>query len=192
MKVTLREQRYIAVGAVVVAALLIYYGFSLMLDNRADISSKVEQKRKILIKQRETLARKAAYLEELNISKQRLQNDMNRLLPSASSSVAASELGGIIENFANASGVEIIQRNPQAEKRIDDKITRVSIQIQANCVIDQLVQFLTAIENYDKHLTVTQFQIFSIGRFQNQVPRKLSPQITISGYMYSPAAKPQS
>jgi hypothetical protein len=195
LKITLKEKRYIAIGAVVVAALMIYYGFSSLLDYRADVRSKVEQKKKLLNRQRETLDHEAEYLKAMNLYSLRLQDDMNRLLNGKTPSIAASELGGIIENFANASGVEITQKNPQAEKRIDDKIIRVSIQIQASCLMDQLVPFLAAIESYQKYLTITQFQIqvFNIARFQNQSPvRKLSPTITISGYMYSPGAKSQS
>jgi Tfp pilus assembly protein PilO len=192
LKVTGREKRYIVIGLIIVAALLIGYGASLMLENRAEISGKVDQKKKTLLKQRETLTRKRIYQQDLELWKQRLQTDMNRLLPGASPNIAASELGQIIEGFANTSGVEIVQRNPQPEKRIDDKIVRISIQIQANCVMDQLVQFLSAIENYNKYLTITQFQVFNTARFQNQAPRKVTPLMTVSGYIYLPSAKPQS
>jgi hypothetical protein len=190
LKITPKEKRYIAIGAVVLAAALIFYGFSLIMENRAAVTKKVELKKRKLEKQSDILTQKALYIRQLDQYNQQLQNDMNRLLPGNSPNMAVSELGRVIDTFANTTGVDIIQKNPQPEKKIDDKLVRVSVQITASCFMDQLVQFLVAIKNYDKFLTVNQFQVLGTIRFPNQTQKKINPQLTISGYIYVPGTKP--
>ena len=56
------------------------------------------------------------------------------------------------------------------------------------CNMDQLVQFLTAVENYDKLLTVDEL---SIASFQIQKRWDTRPNVTISGYILSQEAKPE-
>jgi hypothetical protein len=196
LKVTAREKRSIAIGAVVIAAVLLFYASSWLLENRANVSTKVEQKKKLLLRQRETLDREAYYQKRLDQIRKQLQNNRKRLLPGDSPNVAGSDLGKILEDFANASGVEITLKTPMPEKKIDDKLMRVSVQIQTNCVIDQLVQFLTAIENYDKFLIVNEFTIYSTYRSSilssgGALQKRLSPTLVISGFINAPEIKPK-
>jgi hypothetical protein len=197
LKITAREKRYIAIGALIVAAVLVFYGISALLEDSTDISKKVEQKREKLVRQLEIMNRQSAYEQELSLYKMQLQKDMNRLLPGDNPNIAAADLGKILENFAAMSGVEITQKTPQGEKKIDDKLMRVSVQINTNCVLDQLVQFLASIKNYDKFLSVTEFQIYSSG-FRSpgfgsaQRRNEIHPTLTISGYISAPASKPKT
>ena len=48
--------------------------------------------------------------------------------------------------------------------------------------MDQLVQFLTEIENYDKFLTIDEFRI---GLARNRRDPGMRPNLTISGYINS-------
>ncbi len=176
-----------------VAAVLVFYVFSLLLEDSADISKKVELKKETLLKQREILTRKSIYETQLDLYKRQLQNDMSRMLPGDSPNVAISNLGKTLEDFANQSGVEITTKTPQNEKRVDDKLVRVSIQIQATCVLDQLVQFLAAIESHEKLLVVSEFRLYSVGLRAgfgpNQRRNEMRPSLTVSGYINVTAAK---
>jgi Tfp pilus assembly protein PilO len=191
LKITAREKKYIWMGAIVVVAVLVAYGITLLLAGRQSLSEKVEFKKKLLQKQYDTLAHKAAYEAKLELYKKQYQADMNRLLPNESPNVAVAELQKVLIDFANSSGVEISQKNPLAEKKIDDKLICVRVQIQTNFTMDQLVQFLTSIENYDKFITIDDFMI-SGGGYMN--PRALpgtpqrrnSSSLTISGYLNAP------
>jgi hypothetical protein len=196
LKITAREKKYLAICAVVVAAVLFFYAFSWLLENRADVSTKVEQKKKLLSRQRETLDLEADCQKRLDRLRLQLQNDKRRLLPGNSPNVAGSDLGKILEDFANGSGVEITLKTPMPEKKIDDRLMRVSVQIQTNCAIEQLVQFLTAIENYDKSLVVNEFTIYSTYRSSilssgGALQKRLSPTLIISGFINAPESKPK-
>jgi hypothetical protein len=197
LKITAREKRSIAIGAVVITAVLLFYAGSWLLENRANVSAKVEQKKKLLQRQRETLDSEADYKKSLDQLRKKLQNNKKRLLPGNSPNVASSDLGKILEDFANGSGVEITLKTPMPEKKIDDRLMRVSVQIQTNCAIEQLVQFLTAIENYDKSLIVNEFTIYSTYRSSilssgGALQKRLSPTLVISGFINAPESKPKT
>jgi hypothetical protein len=195
-KITAKEKKYIAMGAIVFVAALSFYGFSWLMENHATVINNVERQKQILAKQLEILNREASGKKQLDLYKKQLQVDKNRLLPSDNPNVASSDLGKIIENFANGSGVEITLKTPQQEKKIDDKLIRISVSIQVNCVLDQLVQFLTAIENHDKFLIVNELSIVSGYRSSilsagGALQRKLNPTMIISGFINAPEAKPK-
>jgi hypothetical protein len=194
LKITAKEKRYIVMGAVVVVAGLAFYGLSQLMENRAKVIRTLDNKKQLLLKQRDILNREASCKKQLELFKKQLQSDRSLLLPGDNTNVASSDLGKIIEDFANGSGVEITLKTPQAEKKIDDKLIRVSVQIQANCILDQLVQFLTAIENYDKFLIVNELTISSGYRSSILSPgsapqKRLNPSLVISGFINAPDIK---
>jgi hypothetical protein len=190
LKITAREKRYIGMGAVVVVAVLVIYGLSLLLANGDSLSETVKFKMEMLQKQRDTLRQEAFYRAKLDFYRKQYQNDMNRLLPNDNPNVAGAALQTILKDFADGSGVEITQKNTLAEKKIEDRLICVRVQIQTNCVLDQLVQFLTAIENYDKFITIDEFLISNSYRDPRALPgsiqRKNSSSLTISGYLNAP------
>ena len=177
-------------GAVVVVAVVVIYGLTLLLANRDSLSETVKFKMEMLQKQRDALRQEAFYKAKLDLYRKQFQNDMNRLLPNDNPNVAGAELQKILKDFADGSGVEITQKNMLAEKKIEDKLICVRVQIQTNCVLDQLVQFLTAIENYDKFITLDEFLISNSYRDPRALPgstqRKNSSSLTISGYLNAP------
>ncbi len=195
-KITAKEKRYMAMGAIVVAAALVFYGFSWLLENHASVINNVEIKKQILIKQLEILNREASSKKQLDLYKKQLQADVNLLLPGDNPNAASSELGKVIEDFASGSGIEITQKTPQPVKNIEDRLIRVSVQIQANCVLEELVQFLAAVENYEKFLIVSDITIFS--GYRSTIPsaggalqKRLSPTLIISGFINAPETKPK-
>jgi Tfp pilus assembly protein PilO len=189
MKITAREKKYIGGGVIVIVAVLAVYGFLLLLTERQSLSEKVEFKKNMLQKQRQTVAQEDFYKAKLELQKKQFQNALNRLLPNDSPNVAAAELQKVLIDFANGSGVEVMQKNLLAEKKIEDKLVCVRVQIQMQCVLDQMVQFLTAIENYDKFLTVDEFMISSFSNpraLPGSAQRRNSSSLTISGYLNVP------
>lgn len=190
MKLTSREKLVIWIGAGVVAAVLIYYGATKFLPtDSGDLSQTVEIKKRILRNRRETLRREETYRKRLESYGKRLDQDMTRLLPGDNPNVAGAELQKILKDFADKSGVEITQKNTLPEKKVQDTLTKVSVVIQTNCDMDQLVQFMTAIENYEKLLKIEEFIITS---FRNPAQKRydIRPSLTVVGYISSRESKP--
>jgi hypothetical protein len=74
------------------------------------------------------------------------------------------------------------------EKIVQDLLTKVSVRIDTNCNLEQLVQFVAAIENHDKYLKIEEFMINS---FKIQKRYEIRPSLTIAGYISAREAKPQ-
>lgn len=190
MNLTLRNKRVIIAGIVVAAAILIFYATTSLLSEREELQRKVDLKKTVLLKQREIISLKASYKKRAGQSDGQLERIMTRLLPGDNSSVAGAELQKVLKDFADQSGVEITQKNPLQEKKVQDNdlLTKVSVRIETNCDLEQLVNFLTAINNYDKFLNVEEL---IINTFPIQLKRfEIRPSLTVVGYISSPIPKP--
>jgi hypothetical protein len=187
VKVNTREKKVITVGAILAGAVLIFYAFTALLPDREGLSETVEVKKKMLLKQRETLGREETYKIRLEENGKHLAQDLTRLLSGENPNVAGAELQKILKDFADQSGVEITQKNILPEKKVQDRIVKVAVHIETNCGPEQLVQFLTAVENYEKFLTIDEFMVTS---FKIQKKYEIRPGLTISGYISVPETKP--
>jgi len=180
VKITSREKRIIAIGICVVMAVIIYYAVTLLLPNSESISQDVGQKKRMLLRQRETLTREDAYRKRAEQFSGRLLKQMELLLPGDNPNVAGAELQKILKDFADQSGVEITQKNILPEKKVQDLLTKVSVRIDTNCNLEQLVQFIAAIENYEKYLKIDECMI---NGFRIQKRYEIRPSLTIAGYI---------
>ena len=187
MKITARERKFLFVGGSVAAASLIFYTLVLLLPSREGLSNTVEFEKRMLLKQREALSREGIYKERLELYGERLDQDMALLLPGDNPNVAGAELQKVLKDLADQSGVEIMQKNILQEKKIQDTLVKVSVRIETNCVPEQLVQFLTAIENYEKFLTVDELVVNS---FRMQKRYEIRPSVIVSGYIVPRETKP--
>ena len=188
MKINAREKRIIAIGICIAAAVMIYYAATLLLPNRESLSQDVSLKKRMLLKQRETLTREEVYKKRIDQYRARVEKEIRLLLPGDNPNVAGAELQKILKDFADQSGVEITQKNILPEKKVQDLLTKVSVRIDTNCNLEQLVQFMTAIESYEKYLKIDECMI---NGFRLQRRFAIRPSLTIAGYIHARAEKPK-
>jgi hypothetical protein len=188
VKVSSREKTLIIVAAVIAISVLIFYVATLVVPDSQSISRNVELKTKMLRSQRDTLSHETIYKKRLEQYKIHLNQDMTRFLPEDNPSLAGADLQKIVKDFADQSGVEITQRNILPERKIPDLATKVSVRVETNCSLDQLVQFIARIENYEKMLKIDEMMM---NRFQNPRKMEVRTSLTISGYIVLPPEKPK-
>jgi len=116
VKATARERKVIAVGAVIAVCVLAYYAVTL-LPSGDDLSQAVEIKKKMLLKQRETLAREGTYKTRLEQYEKVLKQHATRLLPGDSANVAGAELQKILTELAEQSSVESLRKTSCQRKK---------------------------------------------------------------------------
>jgi Tfp pilus assembly protein PilO len=192
VKLNSREKRIILIGVCVVVGVLIYYAITSLLPDTENLVQDVNLKKRMLLKQRETVLREDYYKTRLDQCRKQMDKDMTRLLPGDNPNVAGAELQKILKDFADQSGVEIIQKNILQEKKVQDLLIKVSVRIDTRCNLEQLVQFVSAIENYDKFLRIDEFTIF--GSSFGTGPQKkveIRPSLTVAGYISTKEAKPK-
>jgi hypothetical protein len=189
VKLTLRERRVLFAGIAVAAVILIFYIMISLLPDHERLSQQVDTAKNILLKQREILSLQETYRKRAQQGDSNQKRIMTRLLPGDNFNVASAELQKVIKDFADQHGVDITLKTTLPEKKVPDSefLTKVSLRIDANCNLEQLVNFLTAIENYDKFLKVEELIITS---YRMQRRFEIRPNLTITGYIHSPDKKP--
>jgi len=186
-----REKRFVIIGSVVAGLILVYYAVMFGLPSQEGLQGTLELKRRTLLRQRETIARAEQVKASVERSQQRLRQDLTRLLPGDNPSIAAAELQKLLKDIADQNGLEIIRKDIQREQKLQDNIVKVPVRIETNCGPEQLVQFLVAVQNYEKFLTVDELVINS---FRIQKRYEIRPSITVAGFIVVPttAAAPKA
>lgn len=182
MKLGSRERKYIVIGLGVIAVLALLFALTDIRPGSEGLHDTVELRKKTLLKQRETLFQEGVYESQLQVYNNRLRANMARLLPGDTPNVAGAELLKTLTDFADSSGVEITSKNVLPEEKVENLLVKVSAQLRTRCDMDQLVRFLTEIENYNKFLTIDEFRI-TLSR--NRRVTGMSQILTISGYFNS-------
>ncbi|HYK89574.1 MAG TPA: type II secretion system protein GspM [Acidobacteriota bacterium] len=183
MKITGREKKVIITGGAIVAAALIYFFADALLPSRAALSADVAAKKRTLVAQRELLGQEESYKTRIEQYRKRLEHDRTRLLPGDNPNVAGAELQRVLKDLADRAGVDITRKDFQREQRLQDNLMKVPVHIETQCNADQLIQFLAAVENYEKFLTVDEL---SIASYPMQRRYETRPSITVSGYIAAP------
>jgi type II secretory pathway component PulM len=185
MRITARDKKFLTGGGIIAVLVLGFYVATTAVPSRDELAREVEIKKRTLIRQREMLGQEQNYRNRLDQYRKRLDQDMQRLLAGDTPSMAGAELQRVLSDMAGQSGVEITRKNARPEQKLPDNLVKVSVQIETNCAPEQLVQFLTAIENYGKFLTVDELTITS---YRIQKRYEIHPMITVAGYIAAPAA----
>lgn len=187
MRVSAREKKFLVVGGcVVVASALLYFGLNFAPSGEG-LSKTVDYKKSLLARQREIIGKEDLYKSRIEQYRRRLAQDRTRLLPGDNPSIASAELQKVLKDIADRNGIEILRKDTQAQKRLQDDLIKVSVRVEINCVPDQLVQFLAAVESYEQSLTV---DLLAINSFRIQKRYEIRPSITISGYIAGAPEKP--
>ena len=198
MKANAREKKILYGGIVIAVAILIYYAATAFSSGDGEsLAGKVAKQENLLQRQRELVGREEFYKKQIEDAESGLEKIQTRLFPGNNTSAAATELQRVIDGFAERSGVVIMNKgNRPAVKVADsDSLTKISVLVGLDCQLEDLVEFLIAINNYDKFLKVEEITI----RTQAATPQRRMAitrplNVVISGYIsvppLDPAAKP--
>jgi type II secretory pathway component PulM len=186
MKLTPRDRKFLIAGGAAIALVAVFYAVTTLIPSREELSKEVELKKRLVIKQRELLAQEATHKSRLERYRTRLEKDRTRLLTGSTPAMAAAELQSMLSDLAAQNGVEISRKTARPEQKVQDNLVKVAVQMETNCGPDQLVQLLSAIENYNKFLTVDELGITS---YRIQKKLEIHPLITVAGYFSAPEVK---
>lgn len=182
MKLTAREKKMTIVGACIAIGVLLYYAATIVLPNTEELTRQVKSKERALLEQKESLNGETRYKTRLEELRGHVKTFKTRLLPGDNPNIAGAELQKILKGFADQSGVEITMKStlPVPDKKVEDMLTKISVKIDTNCNLEQLVQFIYAIENYETYLKIDEC---TISGFRIQRRFEIRPSLTISGYI---------
>jgi len=190
----------------VIAAVILIYAAVEYLPDSGSLADELETQKSLLLRQRELIGHEDFYKKRIEDAEKDLAGIKPRLLPGNNAVVVGMELQRILNDFAEQSGVVISQRNTLPEKRVtdSDSLIKVSVSININnCLLEDLVEFLTTIENYDKFLKVEEINIAPATvataanptnpaqrQNQNVNMNMVRPAMTVVGYISAPQPEP--
>jgi hypothetical protein len=181
VKISAREKKFLIGGAILAAAVLVFYIAPLILPQ--DLSATVEAKKGVLQRQRELIGQAEAIKARIAANQERLNAAMSRLLPGETPAQAGAALVKIVQGLADASQVDLTGKTNQPDQKLPENLTKVTVQLETNCNLEQLVRFLTAIENYEKFLKVDELFISSYPMQKKWEIR--NPSMKVSGFVAS-------
>ena len=189
MKISTRDKRVLIGGAVIAGLVLLFYVGTWIVPGREGLSTEVQTKKRTLLREKEMLIREAGFKARIEEYRQRLKQDLTRCLPGENSALAGAELQKVLKDLADQNGVEIIRSDVQREQKLDSDVVKVSVNIETQCTLEQLVKFLAAVENYPKLLAIDELRITS---FKMQKRWEIRPGLTVSGFIVAPEVKPEA
>jgi hypothetical protein len=187
VKISTREKRFLIAGGMIAVGIIAFYFVPMIIPQ--DLSAEVESRKNLLKRQRELIAQEDTFKARIAQAQQRLTRDMDRLLPGNNPSAAGPALQKVLQDLADSLQVEISRKTILPEQKLQENLTRVSVQLDINCNLDQLVRLMAAIENYEKFLKID--ELFVQGqRLMNR--DQIRPMLKVSGLVATPApaAKP--
>jgi len=195
VKVSAREKKILYAGIVIVAVLLVYHVATMFLpDDGSSLSEKLETQENLIRRQREFIGREDLYKKRIEDAESDIERIQAWLLPGNNAVAANAELLRILTDFAEQTGVIITQKSNLPERKVadSDSMIKVSARIAIDCIDanncrieEDMVDFLTAIKNYDKFLKIEEISIgTSIQQKQRRIRRPLS--MTVAGYISVP------
>jgi Tfp pilus assembly protein PilO len=187
VKISPRDKNFLTAGVIGVIAVAIFYAL-MSLPNSDELAQKLEQLKDTYNRQTKDLEREPVYRTQIAEYKQRYEKDMAHLLPGDNSTVAGAELLKLLKDFADKDGVNITSRNNLPDKK-QGMLTKISARIDTSCDIEQLVRFLSEIENYSKFLKIEELMISSF-RMPVQGKYEIRPNLTVAGYILTQEEKP--
>jgi hypothetical protein len=188
VKVSAREKKILYAGMAIAAAIFIYHLADLFSPGDGEsIADKVEMQEGLLRRQKELIGRKGFYETRVEDAEKDIEKIRNQLLPVNSASAAGTELQRILSELADRSNVVITQKSNQMERKIadSDSLIKVSVQVSLQCSLEDLVDFLIAIKNYDRFLRVEQMTINTVTEQRRLVMRR-SLNLSVAGYISVP------
>lgn len=186
MKISSREKKILIAGSVAAVLTGLFY-FSDQLVPSSGQRATLETKKKMLAQYRETIAAEQNYKARLEYDRRRYESSQARLLPGENASIAAAELMKILTELAGPTGVEITRRDVlQTGAKLRNDLIKIEVKIETNCNPEQLVQFIAAVENYERFLTISDL---TVSAYKMQKKSEIRPSLTVAGYIMAPEAK---
>jgi hypothetical protein len=183
VKISTREKRFLFIGGGIALVVIAFYLVPLLLPE--DLSVQVETKKSMLQKQRDLIGQEESFKARLTQGQQRLDQLKGRLLPGDNPAAAGPALQKVLQDFADSLQVEVSRKTIMPEQKLPENLTKVTVQLDVNCTLDQLVRLITAIENYDKFLKVDELFIQGM-RLRNR--DEIRPSLKVAGLVATPAS----
>ena len=185
-KLTLRERRILQGGGLTAAVVLVYF-FAVEPFNeaRASIPAELETKARLLQRSKQLLSQRDYYRSRSEELERRVQQYENRFIEAENSSDATTQVELAVRDLASRLGITISRSSRVQERVLDDRYARITLRVNLQADLRQVLEFVHAVSTYPKFLKVENLEL-RVGRVKGK--RRLNPSMHVSGLIQlSPA-----
>lgn len=178
-KFSKRDKRALIIGGTLVALyLLIFHGIMPFYAASGNVQADVSLKQRMLRSALNKIQMRDVHAAQLAEIQKALDQYQPRFLDAQDSTNAATQLDDIVRKVADEAGVSLTKSNPLQEKKISDKYTKVTIQINLDADLASTTLFLHKLSTYPKFLLVEEF---AVSRFR--MGQQLQPRMNVSAFI---------
>ena len=182
-KITGREKIFIIVCIFALLATVFYkFGIGPLLDSSRNVREEIEIKEMVLLKYRKAIRNKKEIQENMASLEKYLRVMGVKFLKGETASLAAADLQDTLKKIAVSNGIEI--RSAKILSPGEGEIYRkISVQVEINCTIAQLRDFIYDIETYRQFLTIPRLSIRVFTRTRGKTRKQARTSLAITGFM---------
>lgn len=177
-KLSKREKRGIALAVGVTFVAVVFYVVVPFFQERPDMGSAIELKQKQLQRAVTALQQEESYRLYLQTVENRLRAYDQELFVAKDAGSANGRLEEVVRDLAARNDVRITRSSPLPERKMGETYTRISLSLNLESDIPQLVNFLYALSAYEKFLLVEDLKLNS---FRSKNRTRIQPQLKVSG-----------
>jgi len=178
-KLSKRDKRALFGAAILVVLYVVVFQVIMpYYDAGTTVDGQLDQKKRMLrsavrtIQQREVYAAQVAEIDKV------LTQYEQRLLDAPDATTAATQLDEIVRALANENNVTLTKSNPLQERKVGERYTKVTVQINLDGDLNTTTAFLYALSVHPKFMLV---ENFSVSKFR--LVNNLQPRMEVSGFI---------
>ncbi len=178
-KLSKRDKRaLIGAGILIVVYVVVFQLILPFYDTGATIGGQLEQKKRVLERAVRTIQEREVYAAQVAEIDKVLTQYEQRLLDAPDGTTAATQLDEIVRSLASGNNVTLTKSNPLQERKVGERYTKVTLQINLDGDMTSITAFLHALSVHPKFLLV---ENFSVSKFR--LVNTLQPRMEVSGFI---------
>jgi type II secretory pathway component PulM len=178
-KLSKRDKRVLIGGGILVVLYVVVFQLILpFYDAGNTVDGQLDQKKRVLRSAVRTIQERDVYASQVAEIDKVLTQYKQRLLDAPDPTTAATQLDEIVRSLATENNVTLTKSNPLQERKVGDRYTKVTLQINLDGDLATTTAFLYALSAHPKFLLV---ENFSVSKFR--LVNTLQPRMEVSGFI---------
>ncbi len=181
MRLSKRNKRALmALGGFLVAYLLLFQVVLPFYDRQSVLAEEIQNQKEVLQRALRAVEEQKAYRDQVEMSERVVAAYHQNLLDTQDPITARQQVEEAVRLLAQQSGVRVTRSNPLPERKVGEQYAKVTVQLNLDCDLAELVNFLHAISAHSKFLLVEDFNLAS---FRVKDESRIQPRMQISGFI---------
>lgn len=178
MKISKRDRKVLWIGGVAVAGILVVmYGGLPLYESMTAKEGDLGQQELNLAQRVRAISSQDLYRAQNQVLEDELSRLRAQLLDASDPALAQSQLENLVRALAEQNGVTITRSTPLQGKKLGEKYSKITLQVNIQSGMAELTDFLHAMSLHPKYLEVEDFNITSISA-RGEI--RLQPRLNVS------------